>query len=50
MLFEPYDLTLNTMKVSERKEWSKLVLRQIEDLEWIDLKLTFMLDQNIGNT
>lgn len=31
-MIEPYDLTLNNMKVSERKEWSKLVLRQIEDL------------------
>ena len=31
-VIEPYDRTLNNMKVSERKEWSKLVLRQIEDL------------------
>ncbi|MCQ6281609.1 DUF6884 domain-containing protein [Bacillus sp. EB600] len=29
---DPYELTLNNMKVSERKEWSKLVLEQIENL------------------
>ena len=32
-VIEPYDLTLNNMKVSERKEWSKLVLKQIENLQ-----------------
>lgn len=31
-VIEPYDLTLNTMKVVERKNWSESVLRQIEDL------------------
>lgn len=30
---EPYDMTLNKMKVSERKEWSRLVLRQIETMQ-----------------
>ena len=29
---EPYDLTLNNMKASDRKKWSELVLRQIEEL------------------
>ncbi|MFJ8243694.1 DUF6884 domain-containing protein [Peribacillus asahii] len=32
-VINPYDLTLNTMKVSERKEWSKLVLQQIESIQ-----------------
>ncbi|MFJ8264773.1 DUF6884 domain-containing protein [Peribacillus asahii] len=32
-VIEPYDLTLNNMKVSERKEWSKLVLKQLENLQ-----------------
>lgn len=32
-VIKPYDLTLNTMKVIERKEWSKLVLKQIENLQ-----------------
>jgi cytoplasmic iron level regulating protein YaaA (DUF328/UPF0246 family) len=30
---EPYDLTLNNMKVSERKTWSDLVLKQLRNLE-----------------
>jgi hypothetical protein len=30
---EPYDLTLNNMKVLERREWAKLVLKQIENLK-----------------
>jgi hypothetical protein len=28
----PYDLTLNSMKTGERKEWAKMVMKQIEDL------------------
>ncbi|MGG3608074.1 DUF6884 domain-containing protein [Priestia megaterium] len=32
-LIEPYDLTLNNMKVSERKIWSELILKQIENLQ-----------------
>ena len=32
-LIEPYDLTLNNMKVSERKKWAELVLKQIENLQ-----------------
>ena len=32
-VIDPYDLTLNTMKVAERKEWSELVLRQIENMQ-----------------
>lgn len=32
-VIEPYDLTLNTMKVSERKEWFKSTLSQIENLQ-----------------
>lgn len=31
-LIEPYDLTLNTMKAFERKQWSELVMSQIRDL------------------
>ncbi|MFS0596654.1 DUF6884 domain-containing protein [Peribacillus frigoritolerans] len=30
---EPYDLTLNKMKVSERKAWSELVLKQIDNMQ-----------------
>ena len=36
-VIEPYDITLNNMKVSERKEWSESVLKQIDDL---DLNIT----------
>jgi hypothetical protein len=36
-VIEPYDLTLNNMKASERKAWSDLVLKQICDLK-SDLK------------
>src|SRR4051812_25061529 len=32
-VIEPYDLTLNNMKVLERKKWSELVLKQIENLQ-----------------
>ncbi|MFE0620054.1 DUF6884 domain-containing protein [Priestia aryabhattai] len=32
-VIEPYDLTLNNMKVSERKIWSELILKQIENLQ-----------------
>lgn len=31
-VIEPYDLTLNNMKVEERKTWSNLVLRQVQDM------------------
>jgi hypothetical protein len=34
---EPYDITLNNMKVSDRKNWSDLVLKQLKNLE-CDLK------------
>jgi hypothetical protein len=30
---EPYDLTLNKMKASERKTWSDIVLKQIDNLQ-----------------
>lgn len=30
---EPYDLTLNKMRASERKVWSNLVLKQIDNLQ-----------------
>ncbi len=33
---EPYDKTLNKMNVSERKEWSKIVLNQLKSV--VDLK------------
>jgi cytoplasmic iron level regulating protein YaaA (DUF328/UPF0246 family) len=36
-VIEPYDLTLNNMKASERKTWSDLVLKQLRNLE-SDLK------------
>ncbi|MCM3790337.1 hypothetical protein M3221_18325 [Domibacillus indicus] len=32
-LIEPSDLTLNTMKVSERRKWSEMVIKQLEDLQ-----------------
>ncbi|UYG95340.1 DUF6884 domain-containing protein [Cytobacillus firmus] len=40
-VIEPYDLTLNNMKVSERKEWSELVIKQIEKLELNITKIDF---------
>jgi cytoplasmic iron level regulating protein YaaA (DUF328/UPF0246 family) len=33
-VIEPYDLTLNNMKAAERKTWSELVLRQIDNLQF----------------
>ncbi|WP_341351973.1 DUF6884 domain-containing protein [Bacillus cereus] len=32
-IIAPYDLTLNSMKTSERKNWTKLVLSQLEDMQ-----------------
>jgi hypothetical protein len=32
-IIEPYDLALNNMKALERKIWSELVLKQIDDLQ-----------------
>jgi hypothetical protein len=32
-VIKPYDLTLNNMKAAERKEWSKLVFKQIDNLQ-----------------
>ena len=32
-VIEPYDLTLNNMKASERKIWAELVLKQIENMK-----------------
>lgn len=31
-IIEPYDVTLNNMKISDRREWSDLVLKQIDEL------------------
>ncbi|HHH53616.1 MAG TPA: peroxide stress protein YaaA [Bacteroidetes bacterium] len=33
---EPYDLTLNKMKVQQKKEWSQMVLEQLQKLEDLD--------------
>lgn len=35
---EPYDVTLNNMKVKERREWASKVLNQLESIE--DIKST----------
>lgn len=43
---EPYDLTLNNMKVSERKEWSKLVIKQIENLQLDITEMDFYAGAN----
>ncbi len=32
-VIEPYDLTLNNMRASERKIWAEIVLKQIENLK-----------------
>ncbi|MCM3595047.1 hypothetical protein M4D55_04520 [Metabacillus idriensis] len=32
-VIEPYDLTLNNMKVTERKIWAELVTKQIDNLQ-----------------
>jgi hypothetical protein len=32
-VIEPYDLTLNDMKAAERKAWSELVLKQIDNFQ-----------------
>ncbi|QGQ44750.1 DUF6884 domain-containing protein [Metabacillus sediminilitoris] len=32
-VIEPYDLTLNNMRASERKSWSELVIKQIDSLQ-----------------
>jgi cytoplasmic iron level regulating protein YaaA (DUF328/UPF0246 family) len=32
-VIEPYDLTLNNMKAAERKTWSELVLRQVQNMQ-----------------
>lgn len=32
-IIAPYDLTLNNMRTSERKSWTKLVLSQMEDIQ-----------------
>lgn len=32
-IIQPYDLTLNNMKVAERRKWSKMVIKQLEDLQ-----------------
>ncbi|WP_262983574.1 hypothetical protein [Bacillus sp. dmp10] len=29
-----YDITLNEMKVSERKDWTRLALSQMWDIQW----------------
>ncbi|WP_369691304.1 DUF6884 domain-containing protein [Neobacillus soli] len=32
-VIEPYELTLNNMKAAERKTWSELVLRQVQNMQ-----------------
>lgn len=32
-VIEPYDLTLNNMKVAERKNWSEKVIKQLDNLQ-----------------
>ncbi len=44
---EPYDLTLNTMKIKEKKEWADNVLEQLEKVEDIsDTKFIFLAGAN----
>ena len=35
-VIKPYDMTLNTMKIAEKKAWAKTVLEQLEQLEDIE--------------
>ncbi|MBT2616128.1 MULTISPECIES: DUF6884 domain-containing protein [unclassified Bacillus (in: firmicutes)] len=32
-VIEPYDLTLNNMKAAERKNWSEIVIKQLDNLQ-----------------
>jgi cytoplasmic iron level regulating protein YaaA (DUF328/UPF0246 family) len=44
---EPYDVTLNTMKVAERKSWAENVLSQLEKVESTeDTKFIFLAGNN----
>ncbi len=44
---EPYDLTLNTMRIKEKKEWADNVLEQIKKVEDIsDTKFIFLAGAN----
>jgi cytoplasmic iron level regulating protein YaaA (DUF328/UPF0246 family) len=44
---EPYDVTLNTMKVAERKLWAENVLSQLEKVESTeDTKFIFLAGNN----
>ncbi|MGG0120534.1 DUF6884 domain-containing protein [Bacillus paranthracis] len=48
-IIEPYDLTLNSMRVLERKDWTNMVLNQIEDMLQKVTQLIFMRGLNIEN-
>ncbi len=44
---EPYNVTLNTMKVAEKKAWSEEVLSQLQKMESIeDTKFIFLAGNN----
>jgi hypothetical protein len=44
---EPYDLTLNAMKVAEKKSWAKTVLGQLKKVESLeDTKYVFLAGVN----
>ena len=44
---EPYNVTLNTMKVAEKKAWAQKVLSQLEKVESIeDTKFIFLAGNN----
>ncbi len=44
---EPYDLTLNTMKIKEKKEWADNVLEQLKQVEDIsDTNFIFLAGVN----
>lgn len=40
-IIEPYDITLNNMRASERRKWAELVLKQIENLKLNLLQVDF---------
>lgn len=40
-VIEPYDLTLNNMRESERKSWAELVLKQLDNLQMNLTQLDF---------
>ena len=47
---EPYDLTLNNMAISERKEWAESIVKQLDDKMNFENDEVILINVNVSNS